>query len=35
MAEFGVVIPSWGEFGDPGAIREVIEAAEVLGYHTA
>lgn len=35
MAEFGVVIPSWGECGDPGAIREVIAAAEALGYDTA
>ena len=35
MAEFGVVIPSWGEYGDAGAIREVIAAAEALGYDTA
>ena len=35
MTEFGVVIPSWGEYGDPARIREVIVAAEDLGYHTA
>ena len=35
MAEFGVVIPSWGELGEPGPIREVIQAAESLGFHTA
>ncbi len=35
MAQFGVVIPSWGEFGDAGAIREVVLAAEDLGYDTA
>jgi probable F420-dependent oxidoreductase len=32
---FGVVIPSWGEYGDPGRIREVVVAAEELGYDTA
>ena len=35
MTEFGVVVPSWGEYGDPDRIREVIVAAEELGYHTA
>ena len=35
MTEFGVVVPSWGEYGDPARIREVILAAEDLGYHTA
>ena len=35
MTEFGVVVPSWGEYGDPARIREVIVAAEDLGYHTA
>lgn len=33
--EFGVVIPSQGLFGDPGAIRAFIAAAEDLDYHTA
>jgi probable F420-dependent oxidoreductase len=35
MTGFGVVIPSWGEYGDPGRIRELVEAAEALGYDTA
>jgi probable F420-dependent oxidoreductase len=33
--EFGVVIPSWGPYGDAGAIRELVQAAEQLGFHTA
>jgi probable F420-dependent oxidoreductase len=33
--EYGVVVPSQGHFGDPGAIRAFIAAAEDLGYHTA
>ncbi|HZP31604.1 MAG TPA: TIGR03619 family F420-dependent LLM class oxidoreductase [Acidimicrobiia bacterium] len=35
MTEFGVVIPSWGDYGDPARIRDVIVAAEELGFHTA
>ena len=35
MTEFGVVIPSWGDLGDAAAIRELISAAEDLGYDTA
>jgi len=33
--EYGVVIPSQGHFGDPGAIRAFIGAAEQLDFHTA
>ena len=33
--EYGVVIPSQGHFGDPGAIRAFITAAEQLDFHTA
>ena len=33
--QFGVVIPSWGAGGDAGAIRELIIAAEDLGFTTA
>jgi probable F420-dependent oxidoreductase len=33
--EYGVVIPTQGHFGDPGAIRAFIAAAEDLDYHTA
>src|SRR4051812_35439518 len=33
--EFGVVIPSAGEWGDAGAIRAGVQAAEDLGFHTA
>lgn len=30
--EFGVVVPTWGAFGDPAKIRRLILAAEELGY---
>jgi len=30
--EFGVVVPTWGAFGDAQKIRLLIERAEVLGY---
>lgn len=33
--QFGVVIPSYGPFGDAAKIRTLIAAAEDLGYHTA
>ena len=33
--QFGVVIPSYGPFGDAAKIRELIAAAEHFGYHTA
>lgn len=33
--ELGVVIPNHGHFGDRGAIRDLVQAAEDLGYHTA
>jgi probable F420-dependent oxidoreductase len=33
--QFGVVVPSYGPFGDAAAIRDVIDAAEGLGYDTA
>ncbi len=33
--KFGVVIPNHGPFGDRGAIRELITAAEDLGFDTA
>ena len=33
--KFGVVIPNHGPFGDRGAIRELIAAAEDLGFDTA
>ena len=33
--KFGVVIPNHGPFGDRGAIRELIQAAEDLGFDTA
>jgi probable F420-dependent oxidoreductase len=34
--QFGVVIPTWGEYwADPGRIREAIVAADALGYETA
>lgn len=33
--EYGVVIPNHGHFGDAGAIRELVQAAEDLGFHTA
>jgi probable F420-dependent oxidoreductase len=33
--EFGVVVPSHGPFGDAGAIRALVQAAEDLGYDTA
>jgi probable F420-dependent oxidoreductase len=33
--QFGVVIPNHGPFGDRTAIRDLIQAAEDLGFHTA
>jgi probable F420-dependent oxidoreductase len=33
--EFGVVIPTWGKFGDPEAIRRLIVRAEELDYASA
>lgn len=33
--QYGVVIPHQAQFGDPAAIRELIAAAQDLGYHTA
>ena len=33
--QFGVVIPSWGSGGDAGAIREIVSAAEDLGFASA
>jgi len=33
--QYGVVIPNHGPFGDRGAIRAAIQAAEDLGFHTA
>jgi probable F420-dependent oxidoreductase len=33
--EYGVVIPSQGRFGDAGAIRAFVAAAEDLDFHTA
>lgn len=30
--EFGVVVPTWGSFGDPEKIRRLILAAESLGF---
>ena len=30
--EFGVVIPTWGPFGDPAKIRTLILEAEALEY---
>jgi probable F420-dependent oxidoreductase len=33
--EFGVVIPSWGRYGDAAAIRDLVQAADELGFHTA
>lgn len=33
--EFGVVIPNWGPYGEPEAIRGLVVAAEELGYSTA
>ena len=33
--QFGVVIPSWGTGGDADAIRELVSAAEDLGFSTA
>jgi probable F420-dependent oxidoreductase len=33
--QFGVVIPNHGPFGDRVAIRDLLQAAEALGYHTA
>lgn len=32
---FGVVIPTWGAFGDPNAIRRLILRAEELGFESA
>lgn len=33
--QYGVVVPTQAQFGDPGAIRALVAAAEELGYHTA
>lgn len=33
--QYGVVVPTQGHFGDPGAIRAFIAAAEELDFHTA
>ena len=33
--QYGVVVPNHGSFGDRGAIRELIQAAEDLEFHTA
>jgi probable F420-dependent oxidoreductase len=33
--QFGVVVPSYGPFGDAAAIRDIVDAAEGLGYDTA
>jgi probable F420-dependent oxidoreductase len=33
--EFGVVIPTWGAFGETSRIRRLIEEAEALGYASA
>jgi alkanesulfonate monooxygenase SsuD/methylene tetrahydromethanopterin reductase-like flavin-dependent oxidoreductase (luciferase family) len=33
--EFGVVVPTWGAFGDPAKIRRLIVHAEELGYASA
>ena len=30
--EFGVVVPTWGAFGDAQKIRQLILRAEALGY---
>lgn len=30
--EFGVVVPTWGAFGEAAKIRRLIERAEALGY---
>ncbi len=30
--EFGVVVPTWGAFGDAQKIRQLIQRAEALGY---
>ncbi len=35
MTQFGVVLPSWGHYGDGGALRDLAATAEALGYHTA
>ena len=32
--DFGIVVPTYGIWGDPSAIRDGIQAAEALGYHT-
>jgi probable F420-dependent oxidoreductase len=32
---FGVVVPSYGRFGEPGAVRRLIAAVESLGYESA
>jgi probable F420-dependent oxidoreductase len=29
---FGVVVPTWGAFGDPGKIRRLVTEAETLGF---
>ena len=34
-ARFGVVVPSQGPFGDPVAVRDVVQATESLGYESA
>lgn len=33
--KFGVVVPSWGQFADPAAVRDLVVAAEDLGYDSA
>ncbi len=33
--KFGVVVPSYGRFGDPAAVLELVAAAEDLGYDGA
>lgn len=32
---FGVVVPSQGPFGDPVAVRDLVQTAEALGYESA
>lgn len=32
---FGVVVPSYGRFGEPGAVRRLVATVESLGYESA
>ena len=35
IVRFGVVVPSYGRFGEPGAVRRLVATVESLGYESA